>query len=219
MARVVVVGCAELGGRLQSILADAGHEVTVQARGPDLCRVEFATHPDAIVCECQSFCDCLKTLSELRNLADAPILVLGAGQGEDVIVALLRAGADDFLAIPFSEAELLARIEAGIRRYSEWNDAVRSEHLATRPPGREVALTPVEASLLACLAERPGEVVPREKLRCVILGDEADTASSGRLNVHIHNLRRKLERDPHRPEYIRTKWGVGYYLSRAVDLL
>jgi DNA-binding response OmpR family regulator len=152
---------------------------------------------------------------------DVPILLLTARGGETDRVVGLDAGADDYVPKPFSTPELLARVRALLRRreLDRGGAAVLrvggleldvSRHEA-RVDGRDVSLTPSEARLLAALAARPDVPVPRDDL-VRELWDTEYTGGGRVCDTHVKNLRRKLERDPARPERLVTVRGVGYEL-------
>lgn len=163
---------------------------------------------------------------ELREVSRAPILAVMTREDEGDVVESLRLGADDCIQVPYSVPELSARLDAHLRRRWEWaalstdkapawvelDDLSRSVVVRQQ----QVQLTPAETRLLDCLTSRQGGVVTREELRRLIWDLSGETASDGQLNLYIHSLRKKLEQDPHRPQVIRTKWGVGYYVAAGV---
>lgn len=158
---------------------------------------------------------------DLRAWTQVPILVLSARHADAEKVALLDAGADDFVTKPFSPAELQARVRALLRRAQA---TPRGEHTtlthgdlevdfaarAVRVGGTAVHLTPIEWGLLSALAAQPGKVLTHQQLfRQVWKGRDHGDAQQY-LRVYVANLRRKLEHDPVRPRHIFTLSGVGY---------
>jgi DNA-binding response OmpR family regulator len=153
----------------------------------------------------------------LRGRSDVPIIVVTARGDEGARVTGLRAGADDYVVKPFGIAELLARMEAVLRRTGTVApttavdvgdvhvDLARREVTAG---GHEILLTRKEFDLLAALARRRGEVVARDELLAVVW-DTAWVGSSRTLDVHVATLRAKLGR----PAVIETVRGVGYRLA------
>jgi DNA-binding response OmpR family regulator len=163
-------------------------------------------------------------LRELRRQADTPVILLTARvEDEDRIVGL-ELGADDYMTKPFRPRELLARIRAVLRRSSggappesalEFRELRldRDRHQVTLA-GRDVDLTPSEFELLAALMSRPGRVFSRMELleRIQGIGYEGYERT---IDVHIKNLRAKIELDSRRPKFVQTVYGVGYRLSEG----
>jgi len=163
-------------------------------------------------------------LVSTRNALEVPILVVGPTHDETFVIRALRMGADGCLCRPCGANEFLARVEAHMLRYWEYG---RQQEQATAGDlvvnalsssivvgGREVKLTPTEYRLLHRLAEANGGVVTRQELCDYTRGIDGQSMDPNALNLYIFNLRKKIERDPHRPQHILTKWGVGYYLAR-----
>jgi two-component system, OmpR family, response regulator RegX3 len=153
-----------------------------------------------------------------------PILLLTARDAEVDRVVGLELGADDYVAKPFSRAELVSRVRAILRR-RELDRAEASAPLRdvgglrldfarheVRLDGEPVQLTPSEFKLLALLAERPGEVFSRAEIMRHLWGSE-HVGDEHPADVHVSNIRRKIERDPGRPKRLLTVRGAGYKLS------
>jgi DNA-binding response OmpR family regulator len=164
--------------------------------------------------------------SEIRSRSDVPILMLTAKAGEDERVAGLLSGADDYLVKPFSPRELVARVRAVLRR-SQGVEVplvsvlsidggqleIDTQQYTVRRNGEVVDLTPNEYRLLTALATYPGRVYSRLELVDRVQGD--DFAGDERtIDVHVKNLRKKIEPDPSRPRYVQTVIGVGYRLAK-----
>ncbi len=161
-------------------------------------------------------------IRRLRSWTPCPIIALSACIAEDGKIAALNTGADDYLSKPFSAGELLARMRAVLRRSSRAAEAISDlltvgdvrldlARRSARDRRGEIHLTRLEYRVLECLARQSGFVVPHARLVEEIWGPahEGDTQS---LRVCIKNLRKKLERDPHRPRYLTTELGIGYRL-------
>jgi two-component system KDP operon response regulator KdpE len=159
----------------------------------------------------------------LRSWSQAPIIVLSARGQEREKVALLDAGADDYLTKPFGLPELVARIRAALRRVTRAASAagtdvfdcgpLRIEHGARRVSlaGAEIHLTPLEFKLLSTLAQHAGRIVTRKQLLLAVWGPQ-HTSETQYLRVYMTYLRRKLEL-PGSPPIFRTEAGVGYGLE------
>ena len=201
----------------------AGYETLAEGDGNVAMAQASAWRPDLVVLDVML--PGLNGLDVLRHLRAgggprvAVILLTARGEEADRVGGL-RLGADDYVVKPFSPAELVARVDAVLRRGHE--DAGRSAppltfgdleiHPATHRvlvDGREVALTQREFDLLLFLAHRPGHVFTRDQLMDSVwrFSFYSDTST---VTVHIRRLRAKIERNPASPRYIETVWGVGY---------
>ncbi len=160
---------------------------------------------------------------ELRGFTNAPILILSARHADAEKVALLDAGADDYVTKPFSPAELKARVRALLRRAARERggaaDGAVRQHgditidfaaRAVRVSGHPVHLTPIEWGLLVALASAPGKVFTHQQLFHQVWKGREHGDAQQYLRVYVANLRRKLEEDPVRPQHIFTIPGVGY---------
>jgi DNA-binding response OmpR family regulator len=163
---------------------------------------------------------------QLRQSSTVPVLMLTARASEDDRVAGLEMGADDYVSKPFSPREVVARVQALIRRVGGQTNPppplvvgeleIDVWARRVRVDGRVVPLTPTEFKLLEVLARSPGRVFTREELLARAFGPGYDGLDRT-VDVHITNLRRKLE--PGRQSvYVRTEHGVGYCLASADDL-
>ena len=160
----------------------------------------------------------------IREFSNVPIIMLTARSEDTDNIIGLECGADDYITKPFNILELKARIRAMLRRAgtaSQKDKASRlqqghivldtDERSALRD-GTPVDLTAKEFDLMELLMRNPGRVYSRENLLNIVWGYEY-AGEFRTVDVHIRRLREKLELDPANPQYIRTKWGVGYYLS------
>jgi DNA-binding response OmpR family regulator len=163
---------------------------------------------------------------QLRQSSTVPVLMLTARASEDDRVEGLEIGADDYVSKPFSPREVVARVQALIRRVGGQTNPppplvvgeleIDVWARRVRVDGRVVPLTPTEFKLLEVLARSPGRVFTREELLARAFGPGYDGLDRT-VDVHITNLRRKLE--PGRQSvYVRTEHGVGYRLASADDL-
>lgn len=162
--------------------------------------------------------DGLEVCRRIRKTSSVPIIMLTAKELEGDRVGGLRTGADDYVTKPFSVPELLARIEAVLRRarIRPENSQLRADDLLLDRKRRrvfvadqEIDLTPKEFDLLALLMIHRGEPIQRERLLEKIWGYEF-AGGTRTLDVHVRRLRQKIGDDPHRPRFIETVHGVGY---------
>ncbi len=182
-------------------------------------------HPNLILLDIMMpHMDGFEFIEAFRKESNAPIILLTAKIDETDKVYGLSLGADDYITKPFSMAELVARIEAVLRRSSlfdnpnqilAFNDLkIIPERFEVRKDDQEIDLTPTEFQLLKIMAESPGRVFTREQLLYEIQGDDCEILEKT-INVHIRNLRVKLEEDPSHPLYIQTVFGVGYRFNNG----
>lgn len=157
---------------------------------------------------------------DLRSWSEVPILVLSARHADEEKATLLDAGADDYLTKPFSTLELQARVRALLRRSAHVGDGQTSIKsgalvidLAARTVtcgGKELHLTPIEWDLLRVMATDAGRTLTHQQLFKKVWSGRSHGDAQKYLRVHIANVRRKIERDVLRPQYIITEPGVGY---------
>ena len=176
--------------------------------------------------------DGLAICRRLRRTSRVPIVMLTAKSDEIDRIVGLEMGADDYLAKPFNPRELLARIRAVLRRTLGEGEAPEAEaprlhafagnaldvlaRRLTNPDGAEVALTSAEFDLLQVLVERPGRVLSRDRLLDLTQGRSAGPFERS-VDILISRIRRKVERDPHRPEIIKTVRSGGYMFAAEVE--
>ena len=163
---------------------------------------------------------------QIRSRSDVPILMLTARASEEERVGGLTLGADDYLTKPFSPRELVARIQAVLRR-SQGADmplvrrislcggslTIDAQAHEVRRDGSLVELTRSEYRLLTALARYPGRVYSRLELLDHVLGSMFERHERT-IDVHVKNLRKKLEPEPQNPRYIETVYGIGYRLAK-----
>lgn len=170
--------------------------------------------------------DGMRATSKLREESNVPIILLTAKSEDSDKILGLNIGADDYITKPFNLLELKARIRALLRRsgvaaQNAKTGVLTAGHITLDPgersarrDGTPVELTAKEFDLMELLLRNPGRVYSRENLLNVVWGYEY-IGDYRTVDVHVRRLREKLELDPANPEYIRTKWGVGYYLARV----
>jgi two-component system, OmpR family, response regulator ResD len=203
-------------------LQRAGYDTRIAADGPSAVAAAAGQRPDLVVLDIMlPGIDGLEVMRRLHEDADGrvPVILLTAkGEESDRLVGL-RLGADDYVVKPFSPRELVARVDAVLRRAheDEGGDAeLDFGELVVDPAtrtvvvrGEHVDLTGREFDLLAFLARHPGQVFSRDQLmdRVWDLAFYSDTTT---VTVHVRRLRAKIEADDSNPQWIETVWGVGY---------
>lgn len=167
--------------------------------------------------------DGLSVLKKIRERSCVPVILVSEECREEDKIRGFESGADDFVIKPCKIPELRARIRANIRRAYEYvsnkNDIINARDIvidiATRKvnvAGKYVELTSKEYDILFLLVTNPGKIYNRETLLEIIWGYDY-YGDSRTVDVHVRRLREKIERDPANPQYIMTKWGVGYYFK------
>ncbi len=208
---------------LKTSLQFEGYEVFDAINAFDGLRVAYQHHPDLVVLDVMMpEMDGIELCKRLRQMSDVPILMLTAKSEEEAVIDAFRAGADDYVTKPFRPKELIARIGAIMKRStvkkrddSQYNDGVLRidlERQAVYRHGQEIHLTPTEFRLLDCLVRNQGRVVSHDELLKEVWGTAYKSATV-LLSVYISYLRDKLEDTPGDPQYVRNKWGVGYWFE------
>lgn len=202
-----------------------GHDAVVVHDGRAALDEARRRRPDLLVLDVMMpGLDGLQVCRTLRAESDVLVLMLTARTGEDDLLLGLELGADDYLTKPYSPRELMARVRTLLRRVSRAAPVTAAEvrrigRIGVDPVRHQVTVAdePVECTrgefaILAAMAEQPGRVFTRAQLLHHTRG--IDRSSTERtIDVHVMNLRRKLEADPRRPAQLVTVYGVGYKLA------
>lgn len=210
---------------LQLGLEREGFSVLTASGGKDGLRQAYQARPDLVILDVMmADIDGWTTCQRLREMSDTPIIMLTARGDEKDVLRGLTLGADDYVAKPCSFDELKARIHALLRRAktpanSTWRTAYDDGRLMVDLStgivslnGSPVHLTPTESRLLMCLMSQTGQVISHKELLTRVWGPEYSD-EVGYLSVYVHYLREKIEDDPANPQYVRTRWGMGYYFA------
>jgi two-component system KDP operon response regulator KdpE len=207
---------------LRVVLRDAGYDVAVAATAEEALDKAAVRPPEAAIVDLVlPDGDGVDVTRRLREWSAMPIIVLSAIGDEEEKVRALEAGADDYVVKPFAPRELVARLQAALRRAGEGAEepAVRLDGLEVdlaarivRVNDQPVHLTPIEFDLLRVLVRNRGRLLTHRALLTEVWGPPyADDTQT--LRTHIANLRRKIEPGSDGPRYIRTDPGVGYRLA------
>jgi DNA-binding response OmpR family regulator len=220
-ARVLAVDDdADIRGLLRELLERAGYEVVDAASGREGLRALYAESPDLVLLDVSMpELDGWQTLERIRDVSDVPVLMLTARAAELEKVRGLKAGADDYVTKPFGRQELLARVEAHLRRAgareerpATYADELLSIDFAQREvtaAGQQVALTPLEFKLLAAFVRHPNQVLSHEQLLELVWGDTL-AGSRARTKLYVGYLRQKLAEAGVEESPIETVRGFGY---------
>jgi two-component system, OmpR family, KDP operon response regulator KdpE len=205
---------------LRVILREAGFEVLAASSASEALDSAAVQPPDAAIVDLVlPDDDGVEVCRALREWSDMPIMVLSVVGEEAEKVRALNAGADDYVTKPFGPSELIARLNAALRRATPGDgaepllavDGLELDLTAheVRRDGEPVHLTPTEFQLLVTLMRNRGRLMTHSALLSEVWGP-AYASDTQTLRVHVANLRRKIEPDPGAPRYITTDPGVGY---------
>ncbi len=209
-------------------LEPKGFEVLSARHGSEGLKIAYESHPDLVILDIMMpEMDGWETCRRLRELSDVPVIMLTAKVNEDDVVRGFRLGADDYVKKPFSLQELEERIRAVLKRssgndkeantiYDDGNLKIDLERQQVFKNGQLTHLTSTEYRLLSCLFRHKGVTVPHEELLTEVWGP-AYLDATACLSLYIRYLREKLEDNPSEPQYIRTKWGSGYWFAPMIS--
>jgi two-component system KDP operon response regulator KdpE len=209
---------------MQTILTEKQFRVTTASRGEEGLALAATGEPDLVILDLGlPDIDGVEVCKRLREWTQTPIIILSVRDSERDKVAALDMGADDYLTKPFGIEELLARVRVALRHAASRKGARGNQtkvvkagnliidlawHLVKRAEA-EVKLTATEYKLLAYLAANHGRVLTHQSILTNVWGQE-DADHTEYLRVYMRQLRKKLEADPERPQYILTEPGIGY---------
>jgi len=208
---------------LRAYLIRAGYDVATASDGRQALEAIGTRRPQLVVLDLMlPEIDGLEVARRVRRESQVPILMLTARGSVAQRVEGLRIGADDYLVKPFAPDELVARVQAILRRTGSDADQLRhldlvvdvQRHEVTRS-GERIDLTALEFKLLAAIVAARGRVLTRDQLIDAVAGPDSAGVFERTLDVYVARLRGKLGDDAARPRYIRTERGVGYRLAPA----
>jgi DNA-binding response OmpR family regulator len=219
-SRILVVDDEEdIRGLVRALLERAGHQVSEAPNGRAGLRELYTAPPDLVVLDVtMPDLDGWATLERIREVTDVPVLMLTARDTEVERVRGLTGGADDYVVKPFGRQELVARVDALLRRsrgpdqqetYADALLSISFTQQTVRYDEHEVSLTPLEYRLLSAFARHPNQVLSHDQLRELVWGDSLDT-SRDEVKLYVGYLRRKLSPDAPRGTPIETVRGFGY---------
>jgi two-component system KDP operon response regulator KdpE len=207
-------------------LRGEGYDVIEAANGREALAAARADKPDLVLTDlAMPVMDGFELITTLRKGSTTPVIVLSVRGGEADRVRALDLGADDFVAKPFSVAELLARVRAQLRRSGLGSPSqLRFAELTVDFDKRrvlrgddEIRLTPTEFALLALLASSAGKVVTTDRIIARVWRD-TPTTTADTVRVHVASLRKKIEPDPASPRFIVTEPWIGYrFIAEPIE--
>jgi DNA-binding response OmpR family regulator len=214
---------AEIGGILQVRLGSEGYEVELADSGRSGLRQFFESRPDLVLLDVGlPEIDGFEILNRIREMSDTPVIFMSARGGEEDRVRGLSGGGDDYIVKPFGGRELVARIEAVLRRSASSKKAspediyedvrVRIDFSShdVNIDGEPAYLTAYEYRLLKALVSHPNQVLSHSQLLNLVWGTDALEAALSSVRLYIGYLRNKIESDRSQPALIETIRGFGY---------
>lgn len=215
---------------LKIYLVNAGHEVVLASNGKEALELIDDSIKlillDVMMSEMNGIDVCVK----IRKKYNMPIIFLTAKAEVIDKVEGLAAGGDDYITKPFQGVELVARVQANLRRYTQMGHKTSTEEdknsiciddlninlisYTVEKNGDEINLTKTEFSILKLLAQNGGRVFSIEQIYEKVWGQESILNAENTVSVHIKKLREKIEDDIKKPRYIKTVWGVGYRINQ-----
>lgn len=222
---LVVDDKANVRQLLRDYLSEQGFNIATAANGREALYAARHENPDVILLDLMMpEMDGYEFLQQYRRERTVPVIIITAKDEESDAVLGLELGADDYIIKPFRMRELAARVRAVLRRSEPPDPNSKPLHVGdvlveeaahtVTVRGQPVTLTPTEFKMLVLLMRSAGQVLTRQQLADA-LSEEGYSGMDRTLNVHVRNLRAKIEPDPDQPQYIETVFGVGYRFSKA----
>ncbi|MFE4570279.1 response regulator transcription factor [Paenibacillus chitinolyticus] len=217
----------EITNLLEIYLKNEGYRLLKASDGAEALELLNENEVDLIILDVMMpRMDGIEACMKIREEKHMPIIMLSAKSQEIDKITGLSIGADDYVIKPFSPLEMLARVKSQLRRYRQLNGhSAKNENeiliedllinLGTHKvyvEGSEVRLTPREFAILQVLARNRGQVLSMEQIYEAVW-DEPFFESNNTVMVHIRKIREKIEKDPSRPQMIKTVWGIGYTIE------
>jgi len=210
----------DIAGMLEYLLRDEGYDVTVAYTGEEGLILVAQEEFQLIVMDLSlPGIDGLTVCNRIKQSSTVPIIILSARDKDSDVISGLEIGAEDYITKPFNHREFILRVGKILKRLKiiEKQKKIKIDNLLIDLEKEEVFidskrvnLTPNEYSLLSCLASRAGWVVSWQALLKGVWGHEDWEGGREMVKVNIQRLRKKIEPDPHHPEYILNEWGKGY---------
>ncbi|HEY4692066.1 MAG TPA: response regulator transcription factor [Bellilinea sp.] len=233
MARVLVVDDDPvLNQMVQANMRLAGHEVFSALSGQAALRDLESINPELVILDVMMpGMTGFEVCRRMRETTTVPVLFLTARGEEEDLVQGFDSGGDDYMRKPFSQRELEVRVRALLQRAQRANEQhetqiyiddqlqIDLEESTVKRNNKVVHLTPTEFRVLRCLVRNRGKVLTHAELLVEAWGENYTDAIAS-LSLYVRYLREKIEKDPSNPEYIHTKWGIGYWFSppQTVDV-
>lgn len=224
MKILIIEDDKEIGKLIKLYLSKEGYEVIISETASSGLQKYYEENPDLIMLDLMlpDFSG-LKALKEIKKQKDIPIIIITAKGEEDDRILGFKEGADDYITKPFSFKELVLRIKAILKRYGE-KDIIKFKDLEIYPKeykifknGNELKTSTLEFKIFLTLYKNLGKALSRDEILDSIYGFYGEPVIDRSIDVHIVNLRKKLNDDSKKPKYIETIRGVGYRMVSNED--
>jgi len=224
MEKTILIVEDDMGIRvvLQDTLASQGYDVKTAENGIEGLELAKQLRPDLVILDVMlPMMDGYEICKRIRKEGiTSPVMMLTVKDGEVDKVLGLELGADDYVTKPFSVKELCARVKAHLRRVEDYQNEMsvyRFDNIEldfkkyeARKDGKDLGLTPLEFKILEILIARKGQVVTRDEFLDHVWGVDNLSVSHRTVDSHIAHIRKKVEDDPSKPQYIRSVHSIGY---------
>jgi DNA-binding response OmpR family regulator len=221
----LVEASAEAANRLQCLLRSCGQQTRLFSTSADALALAEKVRPSLFLINAQlgtssGLALCLR-LRQHKSLSEIPIMLMSAEASEDELIMGLELGADDFINIPFQPRELVARINAVLRRPGQYcaSNRVQSgpievdtKRFTLSVKGRCVSATATQVRLVQYLIQNEGRVFTRDQILDAVWSDTR-FITPRTIDVHVRRIREMIEPDPAKPRYLKTVRGAGYYFA------
>ena len=214
----------DIAGMLEYLLRDEGYEATVAYTGEEGLQLVNEQEFHLIVLDLfLPGIDGLTVCNRIKKSSIIPIIILSAKDGDSDVISGLEIGAEDYITKPFNHREFILRVGKILSRINliEKQKEIKIDNLLINMErdevyiaGERISLTPNEFALLLCLVSRAGWVISWQALLKDVWGYEDWEGGREMVKVNIQRLRKKIEPDPHSPEYILNEWGKGYRFKK-----
>jgi DNA-binding response OmpR family regulator len=214
---LLVNNSRDIQSTVRIVLEKEGYEVSSAADGEEGVKQASKGHFDLIILECLlPKVNGFEAAREIRQFTDCPILFLTSLTSDGDKIAAYRAGGDDFLSEPFTEIQLILSVNSLVRREASPKD--NHSHMivldingkAFFKNGKKIPLTDIEFELLRYLYQNKGRIITIEELYCAVWNEKPLATGQNTINVHILNVRKRIEDNYHDPKILKTVWGKGY---------
>ena len=214
----------DIAGMLEYLLRDEGYEATVAYTGEEGLQLVNEQEFHLVVLDLfLPEIDGLTVCNRIKKSSTIPIIILSAKDGDSDVISGLEIGAEDYITKPFNHREFILRVGKILSRINliEKQKEIKIDDLLINMErdevhiaGERISLTPNEFALLLCLVSRAGWVISWQALLKDVWGYEDWEGGREMVKVNIQRLRKKIEPDPHSPEYILNEWGKGYRFKK-----